>query len=307
MEGDGPGMTWGSMKEQVRAVATASLLLLGGCAATAGEPTGEGDVVLGTVTDPLTVGAVKWLNGTYTGCINRTGAWSARVSGSETMDNPALGVTRNDTACKLSITGVVADQAYTAVTPILLGASYPGSPTSFIAVGGATMLGNASVDSVSFASDFQINFVYAGDDPPVSSSTVSGGYATATSSTAMTTALPPTYSIDVTNLRFNADPIQLIVGINGYAQLTDGILTGTAYVIDSTLGANPSYAQTASAWTGAVLTQKTISTVNPQIPASEFGIASLSLLGSTQVRNVIVRRTVLGVHAYQIFRITFYS
>lgn len=295
-------MTWGT----VRAAMMASLFLVGGCAAPADASDGD-EVVLGTVTDPLTVGAVKWLNGTYTGCVNRTGAWSARVSGSATMDNPALGVTKNDTACKLSITGVVADQAYTAVVPILLGTSYPASPTAFVALGGATILGNASVDSVSYANDFQINFVYAGDDPPVSSAAVSGGYATATSSTAISTVLAPTYSIDVTNLRFNADPIQLIVGINGYAQLTDGLLTGTAYVIDTTLDANPSYAQTASAWTGAVLTQKTISTVNPQIPASEFGITTLSLLGSTQVRNVIVRRTSLGVHAYQIFRITFYS
>lgn len=295
-------MTWGT----VRAAMMASLFLVGGCAAPADASDGD-EIVLGTVTDPLTVGAVKWLNGTYSGCLDRTGAWSARVSGSATMDNPALGVTKNDTACKLSITGVVADQAYTAVVPILLGTSYPASPTAFVAVGGATILGNASVDSVSFASDFQINFVYAGDDPPVSSSSVSGGYATASSTPVTTGVLPPSYTIDVTNLRFNADPIQLIVGINGYAQLSDGLLTGNAYVIDSTLGATPTYAQTATAWTGAVLTQKTISTANPQIQASEFGIVALSLLGSTQVRNVIVRRTVAGISAYQIFRITFYS
>ena len=299
-------MTWGSMKEQVRAVATASLLLLGGCAATAGEPTSEGDVVLGTATDPLTVGVVKWLNGTYAGCINRTGAWSARVSGSATMDNPALAVTKNDTACKLSITGLVADQSYTAVAPMLLGGSYPGTPTAFVSAGG-TILGNARLESVAFDSDFQLTFVHAGDDPPVTQSTVSGGYATVASSAVTTGVLPPTYTLDVNNLRFNADPVQLIVGINGYAVLNDGIVTGSAYVIDTTLGAAPTYAQTATAFTGAVLTQKTISGVNQQIPASEFGIVTLSLLGSTQIRNVIVRRTVLGVHAYQILRVTFYS
>lgn len=305
-EGDDPGMTWGGRKEQVRAAAMASLLLLGGCAATVDEPTSEGDVVVGTATDPLTVGAVKWLNGTYAGCIDRTGAWSARVSGSATMDNPALSVTRNDTACKLSLTGLVADQAYTAVAPMLLGAAYPGAPTTFVSAGG-TMLGNARLESVTFASDFQLTFVHAGDDPPVTPLTVSGGYATVSSSSATTGVLPPTYTLDVNGLRFTADPVQLVVGITGYAILNDGLLTGSTYVIDTMLGATPTYGQTAAAFAAAAPTQKSISSVNQQIPASEFGIVTLSLLGSTQVRNVIVRRTVLGSHAYQILRVTFYS
>lgn len=289
-----------------------SLLALAGCAA--GSAASEDapaeateEVVTGSVANPLATGTVQWINGTYTTCLNRSGSWSARVSGTATMDNAALTVVKNDTACKLTITGVVADQAYAAAPTIALGASFLGVPALF-GVGAAQFPGNARLETTSYASDFQITFVYSGSDPVPVDSTVSGGYATVQSSVATTVVPASTYTMDVSNLRFQADVLQLVVGLTGQAVLVDGVIAGASYVIDAgTLAAAPTYAQVATAYTNAVLTQKTITGANPTIQAAEFSVLTLSLLGSTQVRNVIVKRTVAGVSAYQILRVTFIS
>ncbi len=70
-------------------------LALCGCAGAGPEAEG---VVSATVAEPLSAGSVKWINGTYTSCNSRSGAWSARVSGVAAMDNPTLTVIANDTA-----------------------------------------------------------------------------------------------------------------------------------------------------------------------------------------------------------------
>ena len=282
------------------------LFALVGCTADAAvDGDGLEHDVIATVSDPLATGTVQWVNGTYTTCTNRSGAWSARVTGSAAMDNPALTVVKNDTGCKLTLTGLYADQAYTAATPLLLSTSYAATPSSFGA-GASLFMGNAKLDATTFAADFQISFVYSGD-PPVAASTVSGGYATYTSSVATNLVTPPSYTLDVTGLHFQADVLQLVVGLSGQAVLNNGLVTGSAYAIDSTLGASPTYTQTANAFDAAVLTQKTISGANPTIQAAEFNVLTLSLLGSTQIRNIIVKRTSAGVAAYQIFRVTFIS
>lgn len=87
----------------------------------------------------------------------------------------------------------------------------------------------------------------------------------------------------------------------------NGLVTGNSYAIDSTLGANPTYSQTRDAYDAAASTQKTITGANPTIQASEFSVVALSILGSTQIRNIIVKRTSAGISAYQIFRVTFIS
>lgn len=291
-------------------LAAALLALFVLCSCVAGEvpdlPSDE--AVIASVTDPLSNSAIQWLNGTYTSCIGRTGSWSARVSGSATMENEALSVVKNDTGCQLRLTSVQGDVKYTTASPILLGTSYAGSASTF-GSGQTAFYGNAKLESAGYASDFQITFVHNGGDnaPPVIDATVTGAYATVSSSVATQIATPPSYTLDISNLRFTADMIQLIVTLTGSATLVNGLVTGNSYAIDSTLGANPTYAQTRDAYDAAVLTQKTISGANPTIQASEFSVVALSILGSTQVRNIIVKRTVAGVSAYQIFRVTFIS
>lgn len=284
----------------------AAALALASC--TPADEPAEADegVVVGTAYYSLTSGAVQWLNGTYTTCSERSGAWSTRVSGNGTMTNPALTVVKNDAACKLTITSIMADQLYTTASPILLTTAYAGSPSTF-GSGGSQFLGNAKLDVAGFASDFQISFIYADTSaPPVKTSTVSAAYATVQATTVATTVAPSSYVLDTSGLRFQADLIKLIYGITGNAILVDGVVTGDRYAIEGgALSATPTFAQVQAAFDAAA--QKVISGANPTIAASEFNVVSLSLLSSTAIRNVIVKRTIGGISAYQVFRVTFVS
>ncbi len=92
------------------------------------------------------------------------------------------------------------------------------------------------------------------------------------------------------------------------AVLTMGTFPGDTYVIDpGTLSALPTYSQVGSTYNANVTSQKTISGSSMSISASDFGVLTLSILGSTQVRNVIVKRTVGNIAAYQILKVTFIS
>lgn len=294
-----------------RTIAAAALALCGCAADDASLDDGKGTVIA-TVSDPLTSGSIRWLNGTYTGCTNRGGSWSARVNGNgEPMAHSSLSVVKNDSMCALRITAIVADATYAAAQPMTLGTSFAGSPVSFGA-GASQIAVNARLDSGSFASDFQITLVHslaAGAPVAVANSAVSGGYATVqpTSSTA-TLVAPPSYTLDVTGLRFQVGLVELVVGITAYAVLKDGLIGGSTYVVEGgALGATSTYAQIASAYDGAISKQKTITGPNPTIPAADVGILTLSVLGSIQVRNVIVKRSVSGIAAYQVIRVTFIS
>lgn len=264
------------------------------------------DVVVGTAYYSLTSGAVQWVNGTYTTCSERSGAWSTRVSGNGAMTNPALTVIKNDSGCKLTITAIMADQVYSASPPIPLTTAYAASPSTF-GVGGSQFLGNAKLDVSGFANDFQISFIYADTSAPtVKTATVSAAYATVQATTLATTVPASSYVLDTSGLRFQADVIKLIYGITGNAVLVDGVVTGDRYAVEGgALSATPTFNQVASAFDAA--TQKVITGANPTIAASEFAIVSLSLFSSTAIRNVIVKRTVGGISAYQVFRITFVS
>jgi len=284
-------------------------LLLVGCAP-AVEEDDEAEVVVGSGASAFSTSALKWINGSYSGCQNRSGAWSARVSGSATMDNPTLTVVKNDAACQLAITSVVADQTYAAAPAITLGTSYPGTASTF-GSGGSTFLGNAKLETSGFSADFTLTFIFEDRTvaPTVTESTVSASFTSVTGYTVATSVTPSNYTLDVSNLKFAADPIKLIYGVTGTAVLKDATTLGTSYVVDNnTLGASPSFSEVQTAYNNAVLfTQKSITTLPQSIPAAEFGVVSVSLFSQTFVRNVIVKRTVGATSAYQVFRVTFSS
>lgn len=290
--------------------AVMGMCVLGGCAGADSDvaesaPPGE---VLGTATSALSNGSVQWINGTYTNCVNKTGSWSARVSGVAPMDNPALSVVQNDNTCVLTVTGVYADQAYAATPSIVLGTSYAAT-ASFFGTGAAQFTANAKLDSNQFAADFQISLVYGDISTTPTNHVVNSAYATVQASTVATYVAAPNYSINVSGLQFQLDALKIITSVGGTATLTDGSVTGSQYAIDmGTLPANPTYAQVQLAYTAAILTQKPISGANPTVNGSQFNVVGLSLLGGvTQVRTLIVQRSVAGVAAYQLFRITFQS
>lgn len=286
------------------------MLAVAGCGdAESGENADE-EVVTGTVINPLQGSAVRWIDGTYTNCSNRSGAWSARVAGTDTMDYAQLTVVKNDPTCQLSISALVADQTYVASPTIPLTTAYASSPSTF-GTGSTQFAANAKLESSGYASDFQITFVYGNspsDSMAFGSSTVSGGYAYVNSSASVTIVAAPTSSLDVSALHFSDDLINLVISLTGTATLSAGLITGDTYVVDmGTLALAPTYSQVATAYSNAISTQKTISGSSQAIQASEFSVIALSILGSQTVRTVIVKRTVGGIAAYQLFRVTFIS
>lgn len=264
------------------------------------EVTGRGASALGA-------SAVKSINGTYVGCFQRSGAWSVAVSG-DPLTNPALTVVKNDTSCTLKVTEVVADQTYAAASAMTLTTSYAASATAFApSSGGSTaFMGNAKLSAVDFSSDFTLSLLYSDDLSSSNAPDVTGNYATVQASSSTTTVTAPNYTISLTSgtpFTFQLDASKVVQSVGGNATLTDGTITGSAYVIDmGTLLPSLTYAGVALAY--AAGTERTITGANPVIPAANFGLVGQNL-SSTVVRTVIVSRTVSGVKAYELFKISF--
>jgi len=290
---------------------TVAHLALVAVAATAGT--------CGNASDPAAVGAsvevtyealsantIQWIDGTYgVGCADRSGAWSVRVSGGVTMDYPALSVVKNNTACVLTLTKVVADQSYTGSPAIALTTSYAGSASTFTGDAGVGFYANAQLSSASFASSFTVSLVYS-DNPNLLTGSLAGAYASvsATSTTAGTAS--PNYTLDLTTGAFATTvsaTTSSVQSVSGTANLVLGTTAGEGYYVDQgTLPSNPTLSQLDSAYSGA--TKTTISGSPVLIPASAFGLTGVNI-SSAIVRTIVIQHNVSGVHSYQTFAITF--
>ena len=284
------------------------VVMAGGCgAAETVEPSVS---LIERASSALTAGSVTALNGTYGSCVERSGAWSVRVSGVAALANPALSVVKGDSACTLTVTEVVADQTYTTTTALGLSTSYRATASPFApSSGGATVFyANAKIDATSFASDFVISLLYSGDPSATDAGNVTATYATVSSSAQALLVTPPDYTISFTTgtpFTLQLDAAKVVTSASGAATLQDGTSLGTSYVVDQgTLGANPTYLQVQAAFLFG--TNRTISGANPTVPASYFGLSGVSL-ASPVVRTVIVGRLLSGVLGYELIKVTFKS
>ena len=256
----------------------------------------------------LGAATVTMLNGTYTGCAQRSGTWSLRVSGSAALTNSALSVVTNDTACVLSLAEIVADQTYVPASPIALTAAYKGAALAFAPSGGGgtAFVANTKLDAVTFASDFVVSVAYSADVTTVDGGDALAAYATVTPSSVVTLVPAPSYTLSLTSgtaLTIQIDASKIVTSASGVATLTDGAQLGETYVVDQgTLGATPTFAAVATAYIAG--TERTISGANPTVTASDFGLSGQSLATGV-VRTVIVAHTSVAVKGYQLFRITF--
>ena len=271
-------------------------------------------VVVGTATSALSGGDITSINGTYTTCTNRIGTWSLRVSGVAPLDHTALSVVKDDASCILTVTDINAGGVnYTGTPAIALGTSYAGAASSFAPFLGAVgFTGNAKIDSTSFASNFQITFLYSEDLRNGGSTDVTPSAYTTVEASVVTQGVPaPDYTMSLstgTPFTFQMNALKVVTSASGNATLIDDTVAGTNYVVDNgTLPASPTYAnvQTTYALAATLGQEKTLSGSNPTIPAANFNLVGQTLLLSNVVRNVIVSRTVNGVKAYEIFKVTF--
>lgn len=114
----------------------------------------------------LTTASIEWLNGTYgAGCVGNSGGWSLRVSGSRTMDSAALTIAKNNSACVLTLTSLVATQTYLASPTLALNSSYAGSMLTFALTNGGAVqfFGNAKLSATTFASSVVLTIVVSDD------------------------------------------------------------------------------------------------------------------------------------------------
>lgn len=286
--------------------ATCAVLLgvtASGCAAHDGDREsvrGEAAVIDRTL-QPLGTGAIKWLNGTYTTCLERTGSWSARVSGVEVMTNAALSVVTNDSSCVLTLTSVVADQVYPASPNIAMTSAYGGTASLFSFGGTLRFYGNARLNTSTYGANFAVSFLFS-DDPRAATDSVSSSHASVTGTASETSVSAPNYTASFSSIVVLTDANNIVTSATGSASLTDGSATGDGHVIDNgTLAASPTFAQLNTVYNAGMPTA--INAANPTIAASALGLVGVDLT-TAAVRTLIIKRVTSGVVAYQTFKLT---
>jgi hypothetical protein len=298
------------MKPRINAVLTITLAIAtsvaaGGCSEEQTSVGATGQAVEQS-TAALSVGAMEWANGTYgAGCVARSGGWSLRISGSATMDSPALSVVKNNTACALTLTSIVADQTYIGAPAITLGTSLAGSASSFAPSSGPlAFYANAVLSSASFASDFVVTILYS-DDPNLKTGSVTSGYAVVAATSTATDINSPDYTINLGSFVVQVDVNYIVQSASGTANLIDGSIAGTSYFVDQgTLGASPTFAQLDTAYNAASPAPTSITGANPQVAASAFGLSGVDLTSAAH-RTIVIQRVVSGVPSYETFRVAF--
>jgi hypothetical protein len=256
-------------------------------------------------TQALGTGTLLWANGTYgAGCLTHSGSWSLRISGAAAMDNAALSVVKNNTACVLTLTSLVADQTYAATPSIAMGSSYAGSASAFAPSGAVNFYANAKLSATTFSSDFVVTILYS-DDKRAATGALTAGYASVAATSTATSQTSPNYTLDMATdaLAVQTDANYIVTAATGLADLTDGSTTGDGYIVDlGTLATTPTFAQLDAAYTAGSPT--TISGANPQITAATFGLVGVDLT-TAAVRTIVIRKSVSGVRSFQTFKITF--
>ena len=256
----------------------------------------------------LDSGTLTSANGTYgAGCTNRDGAWSVRITdGTDTLDHTELSVVKGNMGCFLTLTelraGTDGANTYTATPTFALTGAYQETSSSF-AVGSPTPIafyGNAYLNSLTFAADFQIVILYS-DDPNLQTGENTAGFSVQ-SATATASGVPaPNYTINMAPLIVSTDEGDIVQTATGQAALTAVSVLGQNYVVLTAL-TGTSYAEVDAAFIAA--TPKT--DIASTIPALSFSLVGMDLTEDDVLRYIIIANTVSDVPSYQVFTITFH-
>lgn len=277
----------------------ACTLTLSGCDDEFGDVRGRIDLI-DQRSATLASGELEAINGTYgANCTDRTGSWSLEVEVGAALDHSPLSVVLDDTDCVLTMTEVQTSMGGTieAIPAITLSASFAGSPSSFGVP--IDFYANASMDSVSFDSDFVITLLYS-DDPDLDVGDGAADFEVVESSASASSVQAPDYSIDTGPLVILVNSEQVVQSASGTIDLAlaMGATAGQTYVVVDATGLD-TFAELDSAYDAG--TPAAIGNV----PA-----AALSLVGedldSPVVRTLIIANIQEGVAAYQAFEITFH-
>lgn len=247
----------------------------------------------------LSLEVLQWVNGTYgVGCTNRSGSWSARISGTDPMDHAALSVITNDVGCVLTMTELYDGATYVATPSIALGTSYAGSASEMaVAAQPLAFYANARLSSVAFSSDFALTILFSDDLGDASDST-SATYSSVSSASNQEVQVPaPDYTVAFGSFVLQTDVNQAVTTASGTMALTENAQTGEFYVVDNNQSLGATFDAIDTAYDAG-----TPAAVGATIPAASF-----TLVGETLpvVRNIIVLHATSGVKSYQVIRVTF--
>jgi hypothetical protein len=273
------------------------LLLQAACASD--ESAAGSLVVQNRMRNGLTAAQLASVDGSYgDDCTNRTGPWSAAITGGA-MTHPPLSVVMNDTDCVLTLTAVnasttgslgtlAASPTFELTTSYQLEPSTFGTPLEFYA--------NAQLSTVSFAAPFTLTLLYS-DDPGLAVASNTAQFQVTTASVTAQAVPAPAYTLNVTGLIVTATIDDLIVSASGNATLTDTGQDGQDYVVLDEAGLN-TYVEIDEAYLDATEQDLVLS-----IPAADFALtAGLQL---PQARTLIIANLLDGVRSYKAFEITF--
>lgn len=249
----------------------------------------------------LSTGALQWANGTYTNCQNRSGSWSARISGTADMTNAPLSVVKNDTSCTLTLTSLEADATYRGDPSIAMGVDYAlaGSAFSLPVDGGPgpiAFYANADLSSVSFAGNFDMTILFS-DNLADASPTVHATYAAVTSTASESQVAAPNYALDFNGLTLQTNVSHVVQSATGTVATTATGQTGESYVISENSSLGSTFADI-----DAEYALGTPAAVDTSIAISAFDLGGKTL---PALRNLLILHTESGVAAYEVIRITF--
>jgi hypothetical protein len=302
----------------VAAVAPAFVLGCGSTNAGTGSGTvGATAVAYDRATHALSAapGNLKYLNGTYTGCLGHAAGdlvWSVPIDSfvGPGGTNPPLAVALNDTNCVLAITSLDADQNYSTAA-LDLNATFAGTPSQFTFTTGAAGIintlafyGNARIVPADFSSAFTIDFVYS-DDPGLATGLPSvATFSQVTSAAASTQVVSPNYTADASGVTITTNASDVVVGgVGGTVTFGGGSNPGQDYVIVGAALADNTFATIDADFTTAAVGGVTTFSGTPTAIAGSAFIADDQTL--PQHRTVIIRNTASGVVAYEAVALTF--
>lgn len=261
--------------------------------------------VIDRSTQALSAGVLQWVNGTYSSCATHAdgSVWSARISGSTTMDHAAVSVVKNNSACRLVITELMADQLYSA--PLLpvdktfaILTDYQNAASPFLDGSDAlAFYGNAKISSLAYTSSPTITILFS-DDPAAATGKTNATYATVTSTASESQVVAPDYAATFPGLSITSDFADRVVTESGNVSIASTLQAGQLYVIaDGSSIVDGTFEEIDGVFSGG--SQVAI--------AATIAIGSFLTVGDLlPVEKVlIIANTVDGVPAYEVIRITF--
>jgi hypothetical protein len=162
---------------------------------------------------------------------------------------------------------------------------------------------NLKLSDASFTSTFAISLLYSDDAALASAGSAQSTYKYNSITATQSSVVPPDYTVDGSGVSVQTDSNKTISDVAGSIALTDGMVTGQAYVVSSTdLGATPSFDDIDAAYLAG--TPVTISGQDPTVAAADLDLVGESLSGGDITRAVIVAHIVNNTRAYQVITLT---